>query len=64
MDAAQSFQLVHVRPETITHTVVPVVEAEPVRTFSPEWLRADGRAHTRGAAGGVLAQAGAVSGGG
>ncbi|MGN8027253.1 metallophosphoesterase [Microbacterium sp. 22242] len=39
MDAAQSFQLVHVRPETITHTVVPVVEAEPVRTFTPEWLQ-------------------------
>ncbi|MBS1674433.1 MAG: metallophosphoesterase [Actinobacteria bacterium] len=38
MDAAQSFQLVHVRPETITHTVVPVVEAEAVQTFSPEWV--------------------------
>jgi len=38
MDAAQSFQLVHVRPETITHTVVPVVEATPVDTFSPEWV--------------------------
>lgn len=38
MDAAQSFQLVHVRPETIAHTVVPVVEAEPVDTFSPEWV--------------------------
>ncbi len=41
MDAAQSFQLVHVRPETITHTVVPVVEATPVDTFSrngsPGW---------------------------
>ncbi|SDL43515.1 metallophosphoesterase [Microbacterium azadirachtae] len=38
MDAAQSFQLVHVRPETIAHTVVPVVEAIPVDTFSPEWV--------------------------
>jgi len=38
MDAAQSFQFVHVRPETITHTVVPVVEATPVDTFSPEWV--------------------------
>jgi 3',5'-cyclic-AMP phosphodiesterase len=38
MDAAQSFQLVHVRPETITHTVVPVVEATPVDTFGPEWV--------------------------
>ncbi|KJL30863.1 metallophosphoesterase [Microbacterium azadirachtae] len=38
MDAAQSFQLVHVHPETITHTVVPVVEATPVDTFSPEWV--------------------------
>lgn len=38
MDAAQSFQLVHVRPETITHTVVPVVEATPVDTFSPAWV--------------------------
>ncbi|WP_295013902.1 metallophosphoesterase [uncultured Microbacterium sp.] len=38
MDAAQSFQLVHVRPEGITHTVVPVVDADPVQTFSPEWV--------------------------
>ncbi|GAA5149217.1 3',5'-cyclic adenosine monophosphate phosphodiesterase CpdA [Microbacterium pseudoresistens] len=38
MDAAQSFQLVHVRPEVITHTVVPVVDADPVQTFSPEWV--------------------------
>lgn len=38
MDAAQSFQLVHVRPETITHTVVPVVEASPVDTFGPAWV--------------------------
>ncbi|MDR6868628.1 3',5'-cyclic AMP phosphodiesterase CpdA [Microbacterium resistens] len=38
MDAAQSFQLVHVRPETITHTVVPVVDAVPAEVFSPEWV--------------------------
>lgn len=41
MDAAQSFQLVHVRPETIAHTVVPVVESlsgEEAETFSPEWV--------------------------
>lgn len=39
MDAAQSFQLVHVRPETITHTVVPVAEAPTGDYFSEEWLR-------------------------
>ena len=41
MDAAQSFQLVHVRPETIAHTVVPVVEiptGDAPETFSPEWV--------------------------
>jgi len=41
MDAAQSFQLVHVRPETIAHTVVPVVETpagDAPETFSPEWV--------------------------
>jgi 3',5'-cyclic AMP phosphodiesterase CpdA len=27
MDAAQAFQIVHVRPDTITHTVVPVADA-------------------------------------
>lgn len=37
MDAAQSFQLVHVRPGTITHTVVPVVDAESGGYFTPEW---------------------------
>lgn len=39
MDAAQSFQLVHVRPETITHTVVPVAEAPTGDYFSEEWVR-------------------------
>ena len=39
MDAAQSFQLVHVRPETITHTVVPVADAPTGDYFSEEWLQ-------------------------
>jgi len=38
MDAAQSFQLVHVYPDTITHTVVPVTEAATGDYFSEEWL--------------------------
>lgn len=38
MDAAQSFQLVHVRPETITHTVVPVTDAPTGDYFSADWL--------------------------
>ena len=38
MDAAQAFQLVHVRPETITHTVVPVVDAPTGDYFSEEWV--------------------------
>lgn len=39
MDAAQAFQLVHVRPDVITHTVVPVVEAPTGDYFSEEWAR-------------------------
>ncbi len=39
MDAAQSFQLVHVYPDTITHTVVPVVDAPTSDFFSEQWLR-------------------------
>ncbi|MFD5214575.1 phosphodiesterase [Microbacterium sp. NPDC058345] len=39
MDAAQSFQLVHVRPEVITHTVVPVAEAPTGDYFSERWLQ-------------------------
>lgn len=39
MDAAQAFQLVHVYPDTITHTVVPVVDAPTAAFFSEEWLR-------------------------
>ena len=38
MDAAQSFQLVHVHADTITHTVVPVTDAETADTFSEAWL--------------------------
>lgn len=38
MDAAQSFQLVHVYPDTITHTVIPVVDAPTGDFFSSEWL--------------------------
>lgn len=38
MDAAQAFQLVHVHPDTITHTVVPVTDAETATYFSPEWV--------------------------
>lgn len=39
MDAAQSFHLVHVYPDTITHTVVPVTDAPTADFFSEEWLR-------------------------
>ncbi|WP_144877360.1 metallophosphoesterase [Microbacterium sp. 1.5R] len=38
MDAAQAFQLVHVRPDTITHTVVPVTDATTGDYFSEAWL--------------------------
>ncbi|GAA3925890.1 phosphodiesterase [Microbacterium soli] len=38
MDAAQSFQLVHVRPGVITHTVVPVADAPTGDVFTEEWL--------------------------
>ena len=38
MDAGQSFHLVHVYPDTITHAVVPVVEAETGDFFSAEWV--------------------------
>lgn len=38
MDAGQSFHLVHVYDETITHAVVPVVEAPTGDFFSPEWV--------------------------
>ena len=38
MDAAQAFQLVHVHPDTITHTVIPVDGAATGDFFSEEWL--------------------------
>ncbi|QMU97919.1 phosphodiesterase [Microbacterium esteraromaticum] len=37
MDAAQSFQLVHVYPDTVTHTVVPVIDAPTGDFFTREW---------------------------
>ncbi|GAA5203826.1 phosphodiesterase [Microbacterium jejuense] len=37
MDAGQSFHLVHVYDDTITHAVVPVVDAATADFFSPEW---------------------------
>lgn len=38
MDAAQAFQIVHVHPDTITHTVVPVTDAATGDFFSESWL--------------------------
>ena len=38
MDAGQSFHLVHVYDDTITHSVVPVVDAPTGDYFSPEWV--------------------------
>lgn len=38
MDAAQSFQLVHVHPDTITHTVVPVTDAATGDYFTSAWV--------------------------
>jgi len=38
MDAGQSFHLVHVYEDTITHAVVPVVAAETGDYFSDAWL--------------------------
>lgn len=38
MDAGQSFQLVHVYDDTITHAVVPVVDALTGEYFSAEWV--------------------------
>jgi 3',5'-cyclic AMP phosphodiesterase CpdA len=38
MDAGQSFHLVHVYDDTITHAVVPVVDAPTAEFFSPEWV--------------------------
>jgi 3',5'-cyclic AMP phosphodiesterase CpdA len=38
MDAGQSFHLVHVHDDTITHAVVPVVDALTGEYFSTEWV--------------------------
>lgn len=38
MDAGQSFHLVHVYDDTITHAVVPVVDAETGDFFSADWV--------------------------
>lgn len=38
MDGGQAFTLVHVRPETLTHTIVPVGVAETADYFTPEWV--------------------------
>ena len=38
MDAGQSFHLVHVYDDTITHSVVPVVDAVTGDYFSAEWI--------------------------
>lgn len=38
MDAAQAFNLVHIYPDTITHTVVPVTTAPTGEYFSEAWL--------------------------
>lgn len=43
MDAAQAFQLVHVHPDTITHTVVPVTDAPTGDYFSSQWLESMAR---------------------
>ena len=39
MDAGQSFHLVHVYDDTITHAVVPVVDAPTADFFSAEWAQ-------------------------
>jgi Icc protein len=38
MDAGQSFHLVHVHDDTITHAVVPVVDSPTGDYFSAEWV--------------------------
>lgn len=38
MDAGQSFHLVHVYDDTVTHSVVPVLDAPTADGFSQEWL--------------------------
>ncbi|WP_270409387.1 phosphodiesterase [Microbacterium maritypicum] len=48
MDAAQAFQIVHVYPDTITHTVVPVTEAPTGDYFSEAWLERMAKLGTEG----------------
>lgn len=38
MDAGQSFHLVHVYDDTITHSVVPLGDAPTADFFTPDWL--------------------------
>ena len=47
MDAGQSFHLVHVYDDTITHAVVPVVEAPTGDYFSAEWVERMSAPHAR-----------------
>ena len=49
MDAGQSFHLVHVYDDTITHAVVPVVDRRHREYFSAEWAErmARSRPHER-----------------
>lgn len=37
MDAGRAFHLVHVWDDTVTHAVVPVVDAQATGFFTPEW---------------------------
>lgn len=39
MDAGQSFHLVHVYDDTITHSVVPVLDAPTADVFTQEWTQ-------------------------
>lgn len=39
MDAAQSFHVVQVYNDTVTHTTIPVVTADTVDFFDEDWLR-------------------------
>ena len=55
MDAGQSFHLVHVYDETITHTVVPVTDAPTGDHFSMAWVERC-PVSARGASRGVLSQ--------
>jgi 3',5'-cyclic AMP phosphodiesterase CpdA len=56
MDAGQSFHLVHVYDDTITHAVVPVGGRDG-GLLHRRMARADGAVEPGGAAGGLLAQA-------